>query len=86
MLSQVDWRRSWRTTRSSQSAVLVVTRFIPETLRDASIRVRIKVASLELIDEVSEYDRGEIDRVMFNEVLEVSRFPEIVYTSTQISA
>ncbi len=38
------------------------------------------------MDEVSEYDRGEIDRVMFNEVLEVSRFPEIVYTSTQISA
>lgn len=50
------------------------------------MRVRIKVASLDLMDEVSEYDRGEIDRVMFNEVLEVSRFPEIVYTSTQISA
>ena len=61
-------------------------RFISDTLRDASIQVRIKAASLELMDEVSEYDRGEIDRVMFNEVLEVSRFPEIVYTSTQISA
>jgi|HubBroStandDraft_3_1064219.scaffolds.fasta_scaffold10977_5 polyisoprenoid-binding protein YceI len=60
--------------------------FVPDTLRDASIQVRIKAASLELMDEVSEYDRGEIDRVMFNEVLEVSRFPEIVYTSTQISA
>jgi len=58
--------------------------FVPDTLRDASIQVRIKAASLELMDEVSEYDRGEIDRVMFNEVLEVSRFPEIVYTSTQI--
>ena len=61
-------------------------RFIPDTLRDASIQVRIKAASLELMDEVSEYDRGEIDRVMFNEVLEASRFPEIVYTSTQIAA
>jgi polyisoprenoid-binding protein YceI len=60
--------------------------FAPDTLRDASIQVRIKAASLELMDEVSEYDRGEIDRVMFNEVLEVSRFPEIVYSSTQISA
>jgi polyisoprenoid-binding protein YceI len=60
--------------------------FVPDTLRDASIQARIKAASLELMDEVSEYDRGEIDRVMFNEVLEVSRFPEIVYTSTQISA
>lgn len=61
-------------------------RFIPDTLRDASLQVRINAASLELMDEVSEYDKGEIDRVMFNEVLEISRFPEIVFTSTQISA
>src|ERR1700752_4222000 len=61
-------------------------RFISDSLRDASIQVRIKAASLELMDEVSEYDRGEIDRVMFDEVLEVSRFPEIIYTSTQLSA
>ncbi|MFY9732371.1 MAG: YceI family protein [Candidatus Acidiferrales bacterium] len=60
--------------------------YILDTLRDASIRVKIKASSLELMDEVSEYDRGEIDRVMFEEVLEVSRFPEIIYTSTQISA
>lgn len=61
-------------------------RFVPDTLRDASIRIKISASSLELTDEVSEYDRGEIDRVTFKEVLEVSRFPEIVYTSTQISA
>jgi len=61
-------------------------RFISDTLRDASIQIRIKAASLELMDEVSEYDRGEIDRVTFNEVLEVSRFPEIVYTSSQVTA
>ena len=61
-------------------------RFIPDTLRDASLQVRINAASLELMDGVSEYDKGEIDRVMFNEVLEISRFPEIVFTSTQISA
>ena len=61
-------------------------RFIPDTLRDASLQVRVNAASLELMDEVSEYDKGEIDRVMFNEVLEISRFPEIVFTSTQISA
>ncbi len=60
--------------------------FVLDTLRDASIRIRIKAASLELMDEVSEYDRGEIDRVTFSEVLEVSRFPEIVYTSSQIRA
>ena len=61
-------------------------RFISDTLRDASIRIRIKAASLELMDEVSEYDRAEIARVTFNEVLQVSRFPEIVYTSSHITA
>jgi polyisoprenoid-binding protein YceI len=60
--------------------------FIPGTLREASIRVRIKASSLELIDEVSEYDQGEINRVMFQEVLEVSRSPEIEYGSSQITA
>jgi polyisoprenoid-binding protein YceI len=60
--------------------------FTPDTLRDASLRMRIKTSSLELTDEVSEYDRGEIDRVMFQEVLEESRFPEIVYESSQITA
>jgi polyisoprenoid-binding protein YceI len=60
--------------------------FIPGTLREASIRMRIKASSLELMDEVSEYDQGEINRVMFHEVLEVSRFPEIVYASSQITA
>lgn len=60
--------------------------FAPDNLRDASIRVRINASSLELMDEVSEYDRGEIDRVMRKEVLEVSRFPEIIYASTRISA
>jgi hypothetical protein len=33
--------------------------FAPDTLQDASIRVRINASSLELTDEVSEYDRGE---------------------------
>ena len=56
------------------------------TLQDASLRMRIKASSLDLMDEVSEYDRGEIDRVMFREVLEESRFPEIVYESSHITA
>ncbi len=87
MLSPVDWQRLWRITRSSQFAISAGKRgLFPDTLRDASIQIRIKAASLELMDEVSEYDRGEIDRVTFNEVLEVSRFPEIVYTSSQITA
>ena len=61
-------------------------KFEPGTLGDASIRINIKASSLELMDEVSEYDRGEIARVTFQEVLETSRFPEIRYESTHVTA
>ncbi|HEY0705045.1 MAG TPA: YceI family protein [Candidatus Acidoferrales bacterium] len=60
--------------------------FSPGTLDDASIRLRSKSSSLDLMDEVSEYDRREIARVTFDEVLEISRFPEIAYESERISA
>jgi polyisoprenoid-binding protein YceI len=59
--------------------------FSPPGLQDAAMRTRIKASSLNLMDEVSEYDRSEIDRVMFQEVLETSRYQEIVYTSSHIS-
>jgi polyisoprenoid-binding protein YceI len=59
--------------------------FTPGTLGDASIRLRGKAGSLELMDEVSEYDRREIARVTFDEVLETSRYPEMVYESERIS-
>jgi len=60
--------------------------FVPGTLAEASLHLKIKASSLELMDEVSEYDRGEIMRVTFNEVLETSRFPEIVYSSSNVTA
>jgi len=60
--------------------------FVPDPLREAAIRMRMKVSSLELMDEVSEYDRVEINRVMFEEVLQKSRFPEISFTSSEIAA
>jgi polyisoprenoid-binding protein YceI len=50
----------------------------PETLW-ASLKVAVRLRSLELTDEVGEYDRGEINRIMFDEVLEVGRFPEAAY-------
>jgi len=49
-------------------------RFTPGSLGEASIRLKIKSSSLDLMDEVSEYDRREIGRVTFEEVLEIRRF------------
>jgi polyisoprenoid-binding protein YceI len=61
-------------------------RFTPGTLGDASLRLKIKSSSLDLMDEVSEYDRREIGRVTFDEVLETKKFPEIAYESKHVTA
>jgi polyisoprenoid-binding protein YceI len=61
-------------------------RFIPETIGDAWLRVKIRPSSLEIMDEVSATDRREIERVMFQEALESDLFREISFESSQISA
>lgn len=56
------------------------------TLKEARLRLTIKANSLEVTDKISEKDRNEMHRQMFNDVLEVDRFPEIVYQCNQVSA
>ena len=58
----------------------------PGTLTDASIRVRIKTASLEVLDEMRDSDRRELLRVMNGEVLETQRFPEVIFESSEARA
>jgi polyisoprenoid-binding protein YceI len=60
-------------------------RFTPGTLAEASLRIVMKASSLNLVDEVTEYDRQEIHRVTFDEVLEAKSYPEIVFESSQIA-
>lgn len=53
----------------------------------SSLQLKVKAASLSLSDkEVGEKDRQEIESTMRNQVLEVSRFPEIVFKSTRVTA
>jgi polyisoprenoid-binding protein YceI len=51
---------------------------------NGSLRIRVKSASLEVLDELKESDRQEIHRIMKIEVLETDRFPEIVYESLEL--
>ncbi len=60
-------------------------KFDSDTLANASVRMSIKANSLNLQDEVSEYDRREIQRVTFDEVLEVKMFPAIAFESTSVA-
>jgi polyisoprenoid-binding protein YceI len=58
----------------------------PESGPKASLTLRIKAGSLALTDNVSDKDRREIERAMQEDVLETSRFPEIVYACPEDKA
>lgn len=54
-------------------------------LQDVRLRVSIRADSLEVIDKISDKDRDEIQRQMFQNVLETDRFPVIVYECSQLT-
>jgi polyisoprenoid-binding protein YceI len=56
------------------------------TLESASLKVRVKPASLEVLDELPDTDRRELHRVMNRDVLETAEFPEITYDSSEVTA
>jgi polyisoprenoid-binding protein YceI len=50
------------------------------------LRVVIKAESLTVKDDISDKDRREIERVMQQEILETSSYPEIVYECSDFAA
>ena len=48
-------------------------------LEDVRVHVYVNPRSLEVIDDISDKDRREIHRQMYDEVLEVDRYPEIIF-------
>src|SRR5262249_12593195 len=56
------------------------------TVQPASLNLRVRAASLAVTDKVSDSDREKIETTMRNEVLETSKYPEIVFQSTGVSA
>jgi polyisoprenoid-binding protein YceI len=59
--------------------------FVPETFESASLRVSIDVNSLAVAGDVKERDRTDIERTMREQVLEVQKYPEIAFSSNNIS-
>ncbi len=59
---------------------------VPDTLEQGKVRMRIKSDSLAVGDDVKEKDRLEIERMMREQVLEVARYPDIVFESTSVTA
>jgi polyisoprenoid-binding protein YceI len=59
--------------------------FAPDNLAGSSVGMTIIAGSFEVQNDVSEKDRREMSRTMNEQVLEVTRFPEIAFESRQIS-
>lgn len=56
------------------------------TVQPASLRMTIKAASLTVTDKVSASDRQKIEGTMRDEVLEITKYPEIVFKSSSVTA
>lgn len=57
-------------------------KFLPDAPEQTSVRIVLQSSSLELSDQVSDKDRREIERTTRSDVLESSRFPEIVFEAS----
>jgi polyisoprenoid-binding protein YceI len=60
--------------------------FVPGTLENAALRLRINATSLAVTDDISDKDRREMERIMNQEVLETARYPEIAFDGSNVSA
>jgi polyisoprenoid-binding protein YceI len=59
--------------------------FMPGSFESASVKLTIKADSIVLSNDVKEKDRIEIEQTMREQVLEISKYPEIVFVSSNIS-
>jgi len=59
--------------------------FVPGSFESASLKVTIKADAIVLTNEVKEKDRLEIEQAMRDQVLEIAKYPEIVFASSDIS-
>jgi polyisoprenoid-binding protein YceI len=60
-------------------------RFVPGTLEAASLLLLVQADALAVVNKVSDHDRQEMERAMRDDLLEISRYPEIVFMSTSVS-
>jgi polyisoprenoid-binding protein YceI len=59
--------------------------FSPEAPAGGGLRLSIQAASLSVLDDISDKDRREIERMMNEQVLEVAKYPEILYDDSVVS-
>jgi polyisoprenoid-binding protein YceI len=58
----------------------------PGAIDQSSLRMTVRAGSLKLTDKVDEKERQEIEQTMRTQVLDIEKYPEIVFTSTGVSS
>jgi polyisoprenoid-binding protein YceI len=59
--------------------------FVPETYEKALVRVTVRTSAMEVLDEMKNDDHKKLEHLMYEEVLDVKRFPTAVYESKVIT-
>ena len=57
-------------------------RFSPQSSVSAELRLAISTGSLSVQNDINDKDRREIERTMRDEVLEVSKYPDVTFASS----
>src|SRR5579863_4243800 len=60
-------------------------RFTPATFEQGCVHVKVKAASLTVVETISEKERNAIENIMAHEVLEIEKYPEILFCSSRVS-
>jgi polyisoprenoid-binding protein YceI len=60
-------------------------KFNPDTAEGSGFRLSMQANSFSVLDDVNDKDRREIERMMTEQVLEVPKFPEILYEASAVS-
>ena len=60
--------------------------FSPQAVEQSSLHFVVRADSLTVADNISDKDRREMESQMRDQVLETSKYGEIVYATTQVSA
>lgn len=59
--------------------------FSPESAAGSNFTLSMQANSLGVLDDIGDRDRREIERIMNEQILEVAKYPEIVYEAKTIS-
>jgi polyisoprenoid-binding protein YceI len=57
---------------------------VPATYEKAFVRVTVRTGTMDVLDEMKNDDRKKLEQLMYQEVLEIDRFPIVVYESKEI--